>query len=97
LDAPPWRIEVVEQSGVQLSPWFSPYKAVRRTLVDPALVSHRGRIVKTTGDGMLVEFASAVDAVRIAVEIQRSMAEQNTAVPQDQRIEFPLRTEPSST
>src|SRR6202011_430195 len=49
---------------------------------------HRGRIVKTTGDGMLVEFASAVDAVRSAVEIQRSMAEQNAAVPPDQRIEF---------
>ena len=63
-------------------------KSARKTLVDPAIASHRGRIVKTTGDGMLVEFASAVDAVRSAVEIQRSMAEQNTAVPQDQRIEF---------
>src|SRR5258708_19168404 len=63
-------------------------KAVRKALVDPAIASHRGRIVKTTGDGMLVEFASAVDAVRSAVEVQRSMAEQNAAVPQDQRIEF---------
>ena len=64
-------------------------KAVRKTLVDPAIASHRGRIVKTTGDGMLVEFASAVDAVRCAVEVQRRMAEQNAAsVPQDQRIEF---------
>lgn len=63
-------------------------KAVRRALVDPAIASHRGRIVKTTGDGMLVEFASAVDAVRGAVEIQRGMAEQNASVPQDQRIEF---------
>jgi adenylate cyclase len=63
-------------------------KAVRKTLVDPAIASHRGRIVKTTGDGMLVEFASAVDAVRSAVEVQRRMAEQNAAVPQDQRIEF---------
>ena len=63
-------------------------KAVRKNLVDPAIASHRGRIVKTTGDGMLVEFASAVDAVRGAVEVQRGMADQNTSVPQDRRIEF---------
>ncbi len=63
-------------------------KATRRTLVDPAIASHRGRIVKTTGDGMLVEFASAVDAARSAFVVQRSMAEQNAALPQDQRIEF---------
>jgi adenylate cyclase len=63
-------------------------KAVRKALVDPAIASHRGRIVKTTGDGMLIEFASAVDAVRSAVEVQRRMAEQNATVPQDQRIEF---------
>jgi adenylate cyclase len=63
-------------------------KAVRKALVDPAIASHRGRIVKTTGDGMLVEFASAVDAVRGAVEVQRGMAEQNASVPQNQRIEF---------
>jgi len=63
-------------------------KAARKAIVDPALASHRGRIVKTTGDGMLVEFASAVDAVRSSLEVQRSMAEQNAAVPLDQRIEF---------
>ncbi len=63
-------------------------KAVRKALVDPAIASHRGRIVKTTGDGLLVEFASAVDAVRGAVEVQRGMADQNASVPQDQRIEF---------
>jgi adenylate cyclase len=63
-------------------------KAVRKSLVDPTIAKHRGRIVKTTGDGMLVEFASAVDAVRNAVEVQRGIAEQNTAVPQDTRIEF---------
>jgi adenylate cyclase len=44
-------------------------KAIRKTLVDPTIAAHRGRIVKTTGDGMLVEFASAVDAVRGAVEV----------------------------
>jgi adenylate cyclase len=63
-------------------------KAVRKALFDPAIASHRGRIVKTTGDGMLVEFASAVDAVRGAVEAQRAMAEQNASLPKDQRIEF---------
>jgi TolB-like protein len=63
-------------------------KAVRKTLVDPLIASHRGRIVKTTGDGMLVEFASAVDAVRGAVEVQRTMAKQNADVPQDARIEL---------
>jgi adenylate cyclase len=63
-------------------------KAVRKSLVDPTIAKHRGRIVKTTGDGMLVEFASAVDAVRSAVEVQRGMAEQNAAAPQDTRMEF---------
>ena len=52
-------------------------KAVRKTLVDPTIAKHRGRIVKTTGDGMLVEFASAVDAARCAVEVQRGMADEN--------------------
>jgi len=63
-------------------------KAVRKAIINPAIASHRGHIVKTTGDGMLIEFASAVDAVRSAVEIQRSMAEQNAAVPPDHTIEF---------
>src|SRR5271156_3016989 len=63
-------------------------KDCRRSLVDPKIAEHRGRIVKTTGDGALVEFASAVDAVRCAMEIQRTMAERNSAVPEDHRIEF---------
>jgi adenylate cyclase len=63
-------------------------KASRKTLVDPTIASHRGRIVKTTGDGMLVEFASAVDAARCAVEVQRGMAAQNADVAQETRIEF---------
>jgi TolB-like protein/class 3 adenylate cyclase len=63
-------------------------KAVRKALVDPTIAKHRGRIVKTTGDGVLVEFASAVDAVRGAVEVQRGIADQNASVPPDQRIEF---------
>jgi adenylate cyclase len=63
-------------------------KAIRKALVDPTIATHRGRIVKTTGDGMLVEFASAVDAARGAAEVQRAMAKQNANVPQHQRIEF---------
>jgi TolB-like protein/class 3 adenylate cyclase len=63
-------------------------KAIRKTLVDPAIAHHRGRIVKTTGDGLLVEFASAVDAARCAVEVQKSMAAQNSGVPREMRIEF---------
>jgi TolB-like protein/class 3 adenylate cyclase len=63
-------------------------KAHRRELVDPKIAQHRGRIVKTTGDGMLVEFASVVDALRCAVEVQRGMIDRNAEVPQDKRIEF---------
>jgi adenylate cyclase len=63
-------------------------KAHRKELVDPKITEHRGHIVKTTGDGMLVEFVSVVDAVRCAVDIQRGMAERNIEVPADKRIEF---------
>jgi TolB-like protein/class 3 adenylate cyclase/tetratricopeptide (TPR) repeat protein len=63
-------------------------KSSRRALVDPAIAEHRGHIVKTTGDGVLAEFASAVDAARCAIEVQRGMAEQNIGVPQELRIEF---------
>ncbi len=63
-------------------------KACRRELLDPKIAEHRGRVVKTTGDGALAEFGSAVDATRCALEIQRSMSERNVAVPEDRRIEF---------
>jgi class 3 adenylate cyclase/pimeloyl-ACP methyl ester carboxylesterase len=63
-------------------------KAHRRELVDPAIASHHGRIVKTTGDGMLVEFHSIVDAVACAVAVQRGMIGRNAAVPEDRRIVF---------
>jgi adenylate cyclase len=63
-------------------------KASRKNVVDLQIADHRGRIVKTTGDGMLVEFASAVDAVRCAMQVQRGMTSQNTSVPDDLRIEF---------
>jgi TolB-like protein/class 3 adenylate cyclase len=63
-------------------------KAHRRELVDSKIAEHHGRIVKTTGDGMLVEYASVVDAVRCAVDVQRGMVERNAEVPADRRIEF---------
>ncbi len=63
-------------------------KACRKALVDPKIAEYRGRIVKTTGDGMLVEFGSAVDAVRCAVEVQRGMASSNVDIPEAKRIEF---------
>jgi len=63
-------------------------KSVRKTLVDPAFAAYRGRIVKTTGDGLMAEFASAVGAARCAVEIQREMAKRNAGVATELRIEF---------
>jgi adenylate cyclase len=63
-------------------------KSIRKALVDPTIAAHRGRVVKTTGDGMLVEFASAVDAARCAAEVQRGMARQKPDAAQDERIEF---------
>jgi len=63
-------------------------KALRRELVDPKIAEHHGRIVKTTGDGVLVEFVSVVDAVRCAVVVQQAMAERNTGVDADNRIEL---------
>src|ERR1700687_4270241 len=63
-------------------------KRHRRVLIDPKIEEHRGRIVKTTGDGMLVEFASVVDAVRCAVEVQRGMVDRNARVVLEKRIEF---------
>src|SRR5712664_1074755 len=61
-------------------------KSLRRELVDPKIAEHRGRIVKTTGDGLLVEFPSVVDAVRCAVEVQRGIAERNVEVAESRRI-----------
>jgi hypothetical protein len=63
-------------------------RAARHELSDPKIAEHRSRIVKTTGDGLLVEFASVVDAVRCAVEVQREMIARNAAVPAQRRIEF---------
>jgi TolB-like protein/class 3 adenylate cyclase len=74
--------------GVDEEGTLAALKAYRHELIDPKIAEHRGRIVKTTGDGALVEFASAVDAVRCAIEIQRGMAERNSDIPEDRRIEF---------
>jgi adenylate cyclase len=63
-------------------------KAHRRELIDPKIAEHRGRIVKTTGDGILIEFPSVVEAVSCAVEVQQDMAERNADVPEDKRITF---------
>jgi len=63
-------------------------RTIRAQVIDPAVATHHGRLVKTTGDGLLVEFSSVVDALRSASEIQAVMAHRNAPVPQDQRIEF---------
>jgi adenylate cyclase len=77
------RLMGVDEEGV-----LARLKAVRKSLVDPTIAAHRGRIVKTTGDGMLVEFASAVDAARCAIDVQRGLAEQNATLPEVSRLEY---------
>ena len=61
-------------------------KALRREITDPKIAEHNGRIVKTTGDGLLVEFASIVDAVRCAVEVQQAVLDRNAETPEDKRL-----------
>ena len=63
-------------------------KACRRDVLDPKAAEHRGRVVKTTGDGALVEFPSAVDAIRCAIDIQRAMVVRNTSIPEDRQVGF---------
>ena len=74
--------------GVDEEDTLAALKAIRRELSDLKIEEHRGRIVKTTGDGLLVEFPSVVDAVRCAVEVQREMAVRNAGVAEARRIEF---------
>ena len=74
--------------GVDESGTLAALKAHRRKLIDPKIAEHRGRIVKTTGDGLLLEFASVVDAVRCAVDVQRGMAKRNAGVSPDRRVDF---------
>ena len=63
-------------------------KALRHELIDPAIAQGRGRVVKTMGDGILIEFPSVVEAVRCAIEVQRGMVERNRGLVPEQRIEF---------
>jgi len=77
------RLMGIDEEGTLLQ-----LKTHRKELVDPKITEYRGRIVKTTGDGMLVEFVSVVDAVRCAVDIQRNMVERNAEVPTERRIQF---------
>jgi adenylate cyclase len=63
-------------------------RALRSDLIDPAIAAHRGRVVKRTGDGSLIEFRSVVDAVRCAIEVQSGVIERNAGLPPERRIEF---------
>src|SRR5208337_3962559 len=65
-------------------------RALRSDLIDPTIAVHHGRVVKRTGDGSLIEFRSAVDAVRCAIEVQNAMVERNAGVPPERRIEYRL-------
>ena len=67
---------------------LSRLKAHQGEFLNPKIAEHRGRIVKTTGDGILVEFPSVVDAVRCAVEIQRGMVDRNAAIREEERVAF---------
>lgn len=74
--------------GVDEAETLAALKTHRRDLIDPNIAEHQGRIVKTTGDGLLIEFPSVIEAVQCAVEVQRAMQERNSDVPTDHRIEF---------
>jgi len=74
--------------GANESGTLQALKAIRAELFDPTIAAHNGRLVKTTGDGLLVEFSSVVDALRCATEVQAGMAERNTTASNDKRIEY---------
>ena len=74
--------------GVDEGGTLARLKDIRAELIDPTIASHNGRLVKTTGDGLLVEFGSVVDALRYATEVQAGMAQRNAPTPADKRIEF---------
>ena len=74
--------------GADESGTLQALRAIRAELIDPTIAVHNGRLVKTTGDGLLIEFGSVVDALRYAIEMQAGMAERNATPPDDNRIEF---------
>src|SRR5262247_4653612 len=74
--------------GLDESGTLATLKAHRRELIDPKIAEYGGRIVKTTGDGLLLEFPSIVEAVRCAVEVQTAIAERSAGIAEDQRIVF---------
>jgi adenylate cyclase len=75
-------------AGMDEDRTLSRLRGLRSDLIDPAIDAHHGRIVKRTGDGILIEFRSVVDAVRCAIEVQNGMAERNAGLPPERRIEF---------
>jgi adenylate cyclase len=74
--------------GIDEEGTLEQWKTHWRELLEPKINQHHGRIVRITGDGLLVEFTSVIAAMRCAVEVQRAMHERNTDVPQEKRIEF---------
>ena len=74
--------------GADESGTLNRLRSIHTDVFDPKIIEHRGRIVKTTGDGLLVEFSSVVDALRCATEIQNAMAEGNAEIAAEERIEF---------
>ena len=75
-------------AGIDEDRTLARLRGLRSDLIDPAIAVHRGRIVKRTGDGLIVEFRSVVDAVRCAIEVQTGLIERNAGVPPERRIEF---------
>jgi adenylate cyclase len=74
--------------GADESRTLQELRVIRAKVLDPTIAAHHGRLVKTTGDGFLIEFGSVVDALRCAVEVQHEMTGRNTGVPPDSPIEF---------
>ena len=74
--------------GVDEEGTLNRLRSIREEIIDPKVTEHRGRIVKTTGDGLLVEFTSVVDALRCATEVQNVMAERNVGIAAEERIQL---------
>src|SRR5207248_2616234 len=79
-------VAYIRLMGVDEVGTLNALKAHRAQLIDPVVAAHRGRLVKTTGDGLLLEFASVLDAIGCAVAVQRGMLSRNANVPEDKRI-----------